>query len=318
MTSEPTPQSPSSDIPRKSSVGRKLMWIVVGLVAVVVIGLAVVWMNLNGIVKRTVETQATNSLDLKTTLGSANVSIFGGSLQLEDLKIASPAGYSADQMLALSGAGVKVSLGELRSDPIHVRNVTIDQPRVVIEAKGTKLNFQAIVDQQPKSDPATSGEPLKLIIDELNVNGAQVALRHGLNVPGLQPEYSLTLPSIALKNVGSGEGAQNGAAIKEVVVQLLTVIAAKAAESDQLPKELRDLLNLNVEAVAQRVGQEVNKQIDRVKSDLTKKLPPEVGGAVDQALGGKDPGKAVEQGLRGILGGDKDKDRKPSSTRPAR
>jgi hypothetical protein len=95
-------------------------------------------------------------------------------------------------------------------------------------------------------------------------------------------------------------------------VQLLTVIAAKAAESDQLPKELRDLLNLNVEAVAERVGAEVTKQLGKVTGELTKKLPGEVGGAVEKALEGKDPGKAIEKGLKDMLGG---KDKKEPTTK---
>jgi uncharacterized protein involved in outer membrane biogenesis len=176
----------------RGSVARKLKWIVLTIVALLVVVVGLVWFNLNGIVRRTVETQATKSLELQTTLGGASVSIFGGSLKLDDLKIASPAGYNAPQMMSLGEAKVNVSLGELRGDPIHVRSITIDQPRVVIEAKGTKLNFQTIVDKQSSDKSEPQGEPLKLIIDNLSVTGTQVALRHGLDVPGLKPEYALT------------------------------------------------------------------------------------------------------------------------------
>src|SRR3954470_1943756 len=183
----PTPPStppsapPSAPAPaRRGGIGRVIKWVVLIVIVLVVAGLAIVYFNINGIVRRTVETQATSSLDLKTTLGSARVSLFGGSVNLGDLSIASPPGYHAPSMLSLNNAGVKVSLGELRGDPVHVKQVTLDSPRIVLEANGTKLNVQAITDRPSKTppaptDPSSPTEPLKLIIDELNVTNAQVA-----------------------------------------------------------------------------------------------------------------------------------------------
>ncbi len=276
---------------------KKLKWIILALVLVIIVGFSIVVMNLDGIVRRTVESQATSSLDVKTTLAAAHLSIFGGSLGLDDLKIASPPDYKAPQMLSLDKAGVEVSLGQLRDQPIHIKKVTLDAPNIVLEANGTKLNFQALMDRQSKepSDPKRAGEPMKVIIDELTVTNPKISLRPGLSVPGLQEEYSLTLPSLTLSNIGTGEGNQNGVAIKQVVVQLLTTIAAKAAESDQLPPELKNLLHLNVQQVAGQLGKQaadqINKQIEKI------------GGPVGDVLKDKDVGKQVEKGIGDLLGG---------------
>lgn len=278
------------------------------MIVLIVSALAIVYFNLNGIVRRTVETQASSSLDLKTTLGSARVNLFGGSVNLGDLSIASPPGYKAPSMLSLNDAGVKVSVGQLRSDPVHVKQVTLDSPRIVLEANGTKLNVQAITDRQSKTPPSPTdsskpSEPMKLIIDEFVLTNAQVALRPGVSIPGVKEEYALTLPSITLNNIGNAEGNQNGVAIKEVVVTVLTTVAAKAAESDQLPPELRNLLSMNVDQLKAQVGAEVQKQIQNVTKDLEKKLPGDVGKQVGDVLKDKDAGGA----LQGILGGDKKK-----------
>jgi hypothetical protein len=298
------PAAPS----RRGGIGRIIKWIVLIVIVLVVGALAIVYFNLNGIVRRTVETQASSSLDLKTTLGSARVSLLGGSLNLGDLAIASPPGYKAPAMLSLNDAGVRVSLGQLRGDPVHVKQITLDSPRIVLEANGTKLNVQAITDLPSKTPPSPTDSskptgPLKLIIDELNVTSAQIALRPGLSVPGVKEEYALTLPSFTMKNIGNAEGNENGVAIKEVVVQLLTTAAQRAAESDQLPPELRNLLSMNVDQLKQRVGAEVNKQIQNVTKDLEKKLPGDIGKQVGDVLKDKDAGGA----LQGVLGGDKKK-----------
>ncbi|MGH7178075.1 MAG: AsmA family protein [Tepidisphaeraceae bacterium] len=268
---------------------KKLKWVILALlIAVIVAGTAVV-MSLDGIVRRTIETQATDSLDLKTTLASASVSLLGGQLRLGELNIASPQGYKAPEMLSLEGTGIKVSLGELRAAPVRVSSITLDKPRLVIEANGTKLNFQALT-EKPSKTPST-GETLKLIINELNVNAAQVALRPGLSgIPGLKDEYAITLPSVSLKDIGNADGNQNGAALREVVMQVITALAAKAAESDQLPPELKNLLSLNVDAVAKQLGAEFNKQINQQVGNVSKDL-----------------GKSVEGGLKDLLG-DKKKD----------
>src|SRR5688572_19951490 len=100
-------------------------WIViVALVLVIVMGV-IVYMNLNGLVERTVEKQATASLNLQTTLGGVSLSLFGGSLGMDDLEIASPQGFSAPRMFSMNDAAVKVRFGELRQDPVRISSINL-------------------------------------------------------------------------------------------------------------------------------------------------------------------------------------------------
>jgi uncharacterized protein involved in outer membrane biogenesis len=272
-----------------------IKWVVIGLVLLLVVGVVVVYLNLNGIIERTVERQATASLNLNTDLGGANLALFGGSLGLDDLQIASPQGFSAPKMFELDNIAVDVSYGQLREDPVRVKSIRIANPRFVLEQAGGKLNIQSLMDLKSKEPAPEDGEPLKLIIGELVVTGATVVVRPG--VPGLQEEYIVDIPPISMSNIGTGEGAQNGAAIKEIVALMGTTMASKAADSDKLPAELRQLLNMNVEQLAARIKDEFNTQVGKLTDDLAKKLPPEVGGVVDKVL--RDPQKALEnpQGL---------------------
>src|SRR6266576_2676446 len=81
---------PPADAPRRRGVvGRIIKWTFVILLLLVVGGGAWLWMNLNHLVKQTVESQGTAQLKLKTELDNAKVSLFGGSLNLNDLKIGS-------------------------------------------------------------------------------------------------------------------------------------------------------------------------------------------------------------------------------------
>ena len=286
----------------KIQMMKALKWIVLSTVGVVVIALSIVWINLNSIVRSTVEKQSAASLALPTKVGGATVSIFGGSFSLSDFAIGSPPDFKAPNMMTLGKAAVNVSLSQLRQQPIRISAITIDQPRVVIEANGTKFNFQVLMDR-PSTTPTEPkngqpAEPVKVIIDELTVSNAAVALRPGISIPGLKEEYDVTVPSLVLKNVGSGEGSTNGAAIKDVVVQVLTALAGEASKSSNLPGQLQDLLKLNVDNVKQQVGQQIDKQL----GDLKQKLPGDLGKQLDA--------KSIDQGVQGLLGGGKKEKKK--------
>jgi uncharacterized protein involved in outer membrane biogenesis len=281
-----------------------IKWIVLG-VLVLLIGTALaVWLNLNSIVRRTVQSQTQASLNLETSVGGANVSLLGGSLGLSNVQIGSPKGFAAPRMFTLGGTSVDVSYGELRKDPIRIDQIVIDRPNLVVEQKDGKFNFKVLMDQQ--SSQPSDGEPIKLIIGRLDVKDAQVALRPG--IPGLGQEIAIPIPSFTLSNVGSGEGAENGAAIKQVVMLMVTTMASKAAESDKLPRELQLLLKGNVEELARDIARQYG---DKAIAELKKQLPGDVGnvvgGVLDAAKSGKDPGKAVEEGLKGLLDPKKEK-----------
>ena len=59
-----------------------IKWIVLAVILLLIIGGLIFFFSLNSIVRSTVETQASSSTNLKTTLGGADVSIFGGKVSL--------------------------------------------------------------------------------------------------------------------------------------------------------------------------------------------------------------------------------------------
>ena len=278
--------------------------IVVVLVSLLVVAGVIVYFTVDGILKRTIEKNGTTSLKLTTTLNSAHLSLLGGKVKLNKLGIASPAGFSAPRMLEMHDINLAVSYGELRKDPIHVESLVLNQPTLVIEQSGGGLNFKKAMDRLPPSE-SSSKEPVRLIIDDLQIKDAKVFIHPGL--PGVSQEIAVSVPSIVLKNVGSGRGSQNGAAIKDVAMLVISVLAAKAAESGSLPPQLKALLQFNAGQVAGKLGAEAQKQIAAaLPGELGKKLS-----TIDAQSVVKDPGKALQGELGGILG-----DKKNDSAQP--
>ena len=300
VTTPPASTTPPPAEPpkRRGKVGRVIKWTFVVLLLAIVAGGALVWINLNGIVKRTIESQSTAQLKLKTELDSAALSLFGGELNLDDLRIASPQGFTAPHMFTLDGVDVNVKLNELRDDPVRVQSITLDKPKLVVERAGNRFNFKAAMDQMPKrpepppEDP--NAEPLRLIIGELTVRDPAVVIRPGdINIPGIElaKEFTITIPTMSMKNIGTGEDAQNGAAVKDVVMQVITAMAAAAANSDQIPDQLKNLLNVDVNQVVAGLTAEAQKRIVAA-------VPGEAGKVLSNIIADpnalvKDPGKVV-------------------------
>jgi hypothetical protein len=286
----------TTDRPRRGKFGRIVKWTFVVLLLLVVGGGVFVWVNLNKIVEHTVETQATAQLNLKTELDGAALSLFGGQITLNDLQIASPQGFAAPQMFRLQNANVAVKLNELRGDPVRVQSIRLDKPRLVVERTGNAFNFKKAMElmpQQPQTPPDQS-EPLRLIINDLTITDPVVVVRPGqINIPGitLPEEITIPIPTITLKNIGTDENAQNGAAVKDVVMQVITVMAANAANSEQLPDQFKNLMNIDVQQTVAGLTAEAQRRIAAA-------VPGEAGKALSNLLADpnallKDPGSVV-------------------------
>jgi hypothetical protein len=275
------------------------------VVVLAVVALGIAFFNLNRIIRTAVEREGTSSLRLATTLESGRVGLLGGTLNLHQLRIASPKGFPAPQMLSLGDLDVAVHLRELRKTPIHIGSVTIDKPKLVIEQSGGALNFRKAMQLTPSHPP--SNEPMKVIIDELKLQDAHVIIRPGL--PGVAKEIDVQVPSLEMKDVGRGKGAENGAAIKDVAMQVIAALAGKAAQSDQLPAQLKAVLHLNVGQVMGQLGGLAQQQISAA-------IPGQLGSAVSDVA--KDPGAIAKdpagalKGLGGIAGGKAKEEAAPS------
>ena len=179
-----------------------------------------------------------------------------------------------------------------------VNSITIDKPMLVIEQQNGVLNFKKAMDDIPgQSTPSTpsapsSSKPLKLIIDDLKLTNPQVVVKGlpGGDVPSLTPVYRP-------QERGYRRKAPRSAAVKDVIMQVISAMAASASNSNALSSEFKAVLNANVGAVVGKLGSEAQKRIaEALPGDLGKSLSGLV--ANPQGLL-KDPGKS----LQGMLGG---------------
>jgi uncharacterized protein involved in outer membrane biogenesis len=272
---------------------RKLLWaggIVLGLI---IIGLVIVFLTLNGIVRSTVAKSATQNLQVETTVGGASVSPFSGNVALTNVQIASPKGFAAPQMFTLGNVAVAVSYGELFGAPVKAATIAVVDPRLVIEQSGGKLNFMELANNLKTKDPTDKAppppdqsEPLRLVIQQLDVRGAKVELRPG--IPGLKESILIDIPPLTMKNIGNADGNQNGEEVGRILTDIVHALAQKAAESDKVPPEVRQLMQLDLDQMKAQIGKRVEEQVDKVKDQVNKELEKGLGDLLNK----KDKDKA--------------------------
>ena len=239
-----------------------------GIVAIAIVTIIVLLLLLDGIIRRRVASQSTASLNLPTQLDSARLSLRGGHLSLHGLSIAAPQGFPTAEMFALKDVSVTVSYRQLTHHPIHINQIVVQNPKLVIEHRNGRMNVMAAIQGMPKGE--SSG--FKLIIDAMEIKETTVVFRPGL--PMLNPQYTFVLPTIALQDIGNADGAANGAAIKDVVTLILNAIVQKAAESGKLPMGLGSLFqngaSLSNPATAPPAGGATSQPIWKGLNDLLK------------------------------------------------
>lgn len=258
---------------------KKKLGIALGVIAgLVIVALVIVYFSINGIVRSKVETSATQSLKLQTQVGGASVALFGGDVSLSDLRIKSPEGFTAPEMFTLGDVSVETSYSELLGKPVKVAAISVNKPKLVIEQANGKINVKELYDNLQSDKPAPTDkqtEPIKLVISSLKVNGAVVEIRPG--IPGLDKPISLTVPDIAMTNIGNADGTQTGEEIGRVINDVVQELANKALDSDQVPDEVKRLLKLNPEEIKRQIETRVNREVEKGKDKLK--------GEVEKGLG---------------------------------
>lgn len=304
---------------------KKLKWIVLAFVGVVVVAIIGVIIFLDSIVRASVEEGTSKSLSLNTTLGDTNVGLLSGDVSLGDLKIANPPGFDAPEMLSLGKVSLDTSYGKVFGTPTTVDSLIIEKPKLVLEFKGTKSNLKTVADSLASSggDQPTSptpadpnAKPLKMIIDQLKVSGAQVEIRS--DIPGLGTPYIIDVPAIEMNAIGNADGNRNGEEAGKIVSQIISRLSLEAQKSGKLPPQLTAILQGDLDSLIKNIGgkfaeqtaqlqADAMKQVDAFKNQALEKIDETKGKAKAELdkIGEKIPGD-----LGGILGGDKKDDSK--------
>ncbi len=263
--------------------------------AVILIVLAVVLISLfgNRAVKVGIEQGARHALKVGVRLDNAALSIFGGTLSMDNLVVDNPEGYEHPNLLTLEHGSMAVNIGSLLSDTVEMEKIQLDNISLTLEQKGLTSNLQEVINNLPKSDaPPPGDKPSKnLRIKELHINGVRVNAKL-LPIPGRADTVSLRLSPIMLTDIGTDEKIDAA----QLTGIILAAIAGGIIEEgkDMLPLDMLNNLGESVLGAGQEMLREalnVGKGILDGTGDIGKGL----------LEGAEDIGKGAGEAIRGIF-----------------
>jgi uncharacterized protein YxeA len=274
--------------------------ILIGLAAIILLvigGLVYVYVNLDDIVKTTIEKAGTRVTQAEVTVEGVSIEATQNTAAITGLVVGNPDGFKTDYAFSLGNISVRLDGSTLTSDTIRIIEVIVDAPSVTYELGNGSSNIATIqrnvesfvqrvsgptgaggADGNAPAEDAGSGT--KIIIDNVYVRNGNV----GVSAALLQgKKLSASLPEIHLTDVGK---ESKGATPAEVAGEILTAINASVFKA---------VSSLNVDGLLQGVG------------DLGKGVAGALGGAATS--GGttiKDGANALGGAVKGLFGGSSD------------
>ncbi len=267
-----------------------------GIVVVVVVGvIAFVALNINPIVKDSVETYGSEITKVAVSLNEVDISPWSGKGKLAGLTVGNPKGYGTDSAFKLGVVSVDLDVGSVTEDTVIIHEIVIVGPRITYEIGPGGSNIDVIrknVDSflgagQPSGAAKSEQGGKKIIIENLYIRDGKVSVSAAL-LKG--KKLSVKLPSIHLKDIGKDKGGASPGEVVEKIMASVTDGATKAVGS----------LNISglIEGASGMVKDVTKGATDAVK-DLGKNLSTD---GIGKAIGGgaSDATKAVEEGAEKV------------------
>lgn len=200
--------------------------LILALVLVLLLGALVVF--LGPVVRGGVEKIAPGLLGVPVTVKKVSIDLWRGRVELKNLLVGNPDGFSSDPALTVESLRVSVRMQSLLGhDAIEVREIIVDHPRIAYEVVKGDVNLNALQRKmEGKASAKKKGEaaaadakPDRLfIIDRFECRNGEVLCRADLTLG--QP-MAVSLPLLAATDIGRKSG---GATLMEVTERMLLEI----------------------------------------------------------------------------------------------
>jgi len=171
----------------------KIIGIVIAILIVVVLILPFV-VNVNDFRPR-IESELTNALGRKVTVGNLSLSLWSGSLAADNIAIADDPSFSNSPFIQAKALNVGVELVPLIfSKTLHVTNLTLTQPQVsLLRDRSGKWNFSTLGSASPAKKTgapptASAGQPPAAPVG--NSAGKEKPSPNGTSTPAPNPNES--------------------------------------------------------------------------------------------------------------------------------
>ncbi|HZF02142.1 MAG TPA: AsmA family protein [Methylomirabilota bacterium] len=239
--------------------------VIIVLILLVIVAGVVVGLNLDRIVKKSVEIYGPQIVKVPIGLDAVHIALLTGSARIEGLVVGNPEGYKTPHAMTVGKISVGVNPASLLSDKIVVRSIKVESPEITFEGGFGGNNLTAIKNNvsgtAQKGGPVVTnsvGQPKpakKLEVDEFVITGAKVSGTLALFGKDITVK-NLPLPPIHLTNLGKGSNGITATDLTKQVVDEITIttIQALGKYASNLGSGAVNLGSTNVNRIKQGIG----------------------------------------------------------------
>jgi hypothetical protein len=219
---------------------KKVVGILVVVVVVAVIA-GVWWLmsNLDAIVAGVIEDEGSKVTETSVSVSGVKIQLRDGRGSIDNLSIASPAGYEADKVFSLGNITLDLDLDSVRKDPVVIDEIRISAPEVHAEFKkdGTsnvdeiRKRVQAYTAGSGGGDGGgdTGGETKRIRIKNFVFEKGVIEV--DASALGVD-KRTVNLPEFRLTNLGGSNGAPPDQIAKEIATAVTKQVSTQIAQSE--------------------------------------------------------------------------------------
>ena len=247
---------------------KSLLW----LLLILIIALVCVYYYLGTIVRHAVNQYVPPITGTTASVGSVDLSLLKGQIEIKDLQIGNPEGFSSNNILDLGRIYVTFEPKSVFTDKIIIKSVLISGTKVSAEMKNLyslDSNVSALQDNinkymgtspdtkktEDKKDTAKQSGGKKVIIKDLQIKDTSLSL----GVSG--QTVTLPLPDIHKKGIGEDKKEKS---IAQVFADILNMISLESVKG--LATAVADLAKKGWKGATDMISDGANAVTDTAKS----------------------------------------------------
>lgn len=224
----------------------------------------------DSVIKGSLESNITTTLDRKTTIGNLNINYLSGSAEIEDLKIQNK--DFPGHLILLNKASAKLNTSSIFSEKIEIDEILIN---------GVNLSYYFVVNSKMKindnvkslqktlnKESSSSSSSKKFIIKNLRLDNIVISAKsEKLNI-----DKSINFENLEFKNIGNTKDSKDyKTVLKETMNKVMKDMKNKVL-SGNVGNALNKVKNIDQDKIKEKIKKELFQNKDKVKDKLKKLL----------------------------------------------
>ena len=224
----------------------------------------------DNIIKGSLESNITSTLDRKTTIGNLNINYLSGSAEIEDLKIQNK--DFPGHLILLKKASAKLNTSSIFSNKIEIDEILIDGVNlsyyfIVNNKLQINDNVKSLQKTLDKGSSASSSSK-KFIIKNLKLDNIVISAKS----EKLNLDKSINFENLGFKNIGNTKDSKDyKTVLKETINKVIKDMKNKVL-SGNVGNALNKVKNIDQDKIKEKIKKELFQNKDKVKNKLKKLL----------------------------------------------